>query len=210
MRKQGALLVAGVLALVLAGCGSGVGESTTTPSATRDAPAGTAASEPKSTPTPTPTPTPEDDPRLFDIGEPVTIAESTLTVTGVEVVAEVPTVDGAPITAAAGEQLVLFRMHYVNGSKQTADLSCAGAPDWYIQVFDTQQRELAQVFETYRIPGNPECNAQLLSGQEADWSLVFRSTEGATPMALQITDSRTFDDFVAIDLTGQGLTISES
>lgn len=133
----------------------------------------------------------------------------TLTVSAVEVVGEVATNDGGPITAAAGEQLVVIRTHFVNKGTATVDLSCSGVPDWYIQVFDTEQRELAQVFETYRIPGNPECNHQMLSGQEADWTLVFRAVEGATPRVFQITDSRTFDDWIAWALTDEPLRLVE-
>lgn len=150
----------------------------------------------------------EDSP-VAAMGEPATIAGSTLTVTSFEIVNEVPTVSGDPLVAGSGEQLVLFHTHYVNGSTQTADLSCSGAPDWYIEVLDTEQREMAPVFETYRIPGNPECNYQLLSGQESDWTFAYRQVEGATPMALQITETQTYDGFVLIDLTGRGLTVSE-
>jgi hypothetical protein len=190
-------------ALALTGCSSDETLPETVPATSEAAPA------PTQTPTATPTPTPVDDPRVFGIGEPVTLAGSTLVVNSFEVLHEIPTVDGEPLVAAAGEQFVLFHTHYVNGSTQTADLSCSGAPDWYVQVLDTEQRELAAAFDTYRIPGNPECNHQLLSGQEADWSFAFRGTDGATPMVLQITDSRTFEDFVAVDLTGTGLTITE-
>lgn len=132
-----------------------------------------------------------------------------LTLNEVEVVKEIPTVDGEPLRAAAGEQLVLFRTRFVNTGTLTVDLSCAGVPDWYVQVFDTERRELAPVFDTYRIPGNQECNHQLLSGQEADWNFA-RGIEGSTPRVLQITESRHFKDWIGFALTDEPLRLVQT
>ncbi len=131
----------------------------------------------------------------------------TLTVESVEVTDSIETNDGGTIESADGEDLVVIRMHFVNNSNGTVDLSCAGVLDWYIQVFDTEQRELAQVFETSRIAGNPECNHEMLTGQESDWTLLFRAVDGATPRVLQITESTTFEDWIAWALTDEPLRL---
>lgn len=132
-----------------------------------------------------------------------------LTLQSVEVTSEIATTDGEPMRAAEGEQLVLFRTHFVNTGTGTVDLSCGGGPtDWYVQVFDTEQRELAAAFDTYRIPGNQECNHQLLSGQEADWIFAFRGIAGSTPRVMQVTDSRTFDNWIAWALTDEPLRLA--
>lgn len=209
---RSALSVAALAAvLALSACGaqepSGTSEDTTQASETR-----TATAEPtaESTPTPTPTPTPTRVPGTYMLGETAEeFAGGVLTLKSIEVVQEVATTDGVPITAAEGEQLVVFHTHFVNNSNGTVDLSCAGVLTWYVQVFDTEQRELAPVFETYRIPGNPECNYQLLSGQESDWNFVFRGIAGATPRVLQITDTRTYEDWIAWALTDEPLRLAE-
>lgn len=202
-----------VVLLALTGCASSPEASGTTPArestSTTPAPSSSPLSTVTSTPTPTPTPTRA--PGTYMLGE--TSEEfdgGILTVQSVEIVKEIATTDGVPITAAPGEQLVLFRTHFVNKSTGTVDLSCAGVLDWYVQVFDTEERELAAVFDTYRIPGNQECNHGLLSGQEADWIFAYRGIEGSTPLALQITDSRTFNDWIAWSLTDEPLRLKEN
>lgn len=204
-----ALVLAGVM--FLAACGASdpdvsAAESSEPPTTAK------ATSEPTETApaTPTPTPTPTRVPGTYMLGETSEeFAGGILTVKSVEVVQEVATTDGVPLTAAEGEQLVVFHTHFVNNSNETVDLSCSGVLSWYIQVFDTEQRELAPVFDTYRIPGNPECNHQMLSGQESDWSFVFRGIADATPRVLQITDTRTYDDWIAWALTDEPLRLAE-
>jgi hypothetical protein len=160
--------------------------------------------EPPSRPSPTPT----QDSRITAIGEPVTFAGATITVNSFKVLSQIKTVDGTPLVAGEDEQLVLFNTHFVNESKGTVDLSCAGYTDWYIQAFDTEGREMAAVFDTYRIPGNQKCNHELLSGQESEWNFAFRQIAGATPMYLQVTDTRTYSDIRVVNLTDKPLRIS--
>lgn len=205
-----ALLVTGAIAL--AGCSGSASKTDRDDAST----ASTVGAAPSGTPSPTasaiksPSAEPARVPGTFMLGETATgFADGTLTVTSVEVVPEIATNDGGVVTAADGEQLVVIRTHFTNAGPSTVDLSCSGVPNWYIQVFDTEQRELAQVFESYRIPGNPECNYQLMSGQESDWTLIFRSIAGATPRVFQITDSRTFDDWIAWALTDEPLRLAE-
>lgn len=189
-------------------------EPSTSPTASVTPTADAEAASPSPTPTPTTEPEPEPEPTLvpgtYMIGETTEdFAGGRITLNGLEVVKEIPTVDGEPLAAAEGEQLVLLRTRFVNTGSSTVDLSCAGVPNWYVQVFDTEGRELAPAFDTYRIPGNQECNHQLLSGQEADWNFAFRGIDGSTPRVLQITDSRTFDDWVAFALTDEPLRLAD-
>lgn len=61
---------------------------------------------------------------------------------------------------------------------------------------------MAQVFETYRLEGNPECNSQLLQGQGHDWNMLYRSIDGATPMGLPIVDTNGYEDAVHMPFPG--------
>lgn len=209
MRRSvtGALLAALTLTGVV-GCSGGAVDEPEAQDSPRQTQTSEAVDEPSNEPTPTPTPTRV--PGTYMLGETSEdFAGGVITLNSIEVVTEVATTDGSPITAADGEQLVVFHTHFVNTGPNTVDLTCAGVPNWYITVWDTEQRELAPVFEGYRLPGNPECNHQMLSGQEADWTFVFRGIAGSTPRSMQIEDSRTFDDWIAFALTDEPLRLAE-
>ncbi|PTU55369.1 hypothetical protein DBB34_14525 [Sphaerisporangium cinnabarinum] len=197
-----ALALGGAALCILAGCAGGTPEEPVTVTVTETVTA---------TPEPDPTPTPEEadaeaDPAAaaagdtFALGQPVTYAGMTLTVNSVEVLPSIPTIEGGSIDAGEGEQLVLVSTHFVNQGSGTVDLSCSGVPDAYIQAWDDQEREMAPVFDTYKIAGNPECNAQLLSGQEHDWNFAYRAIAGSSPLALTIADMRQIDGNITIDL----------
>ena len=208
MRRTVTVILMAVAVATASGCGGGEGEPEAAPTPQPTQTVTVPAEEPA--PTPTPTPTPTRVPGTYMIGETSEdFAGGIITLTSIEVVSEYPTTDGAPITAAAGEQLVVFHTHFVNTGQETVDLSCAGVPNWYITVYDSEQRELAGVYETYRLSGNPECNYQMLSGQESDWTFIYRGIAGSTPRVLQIEDSRTFDDWIAFALTDEPLRLVE-
>ena len=128
----------------------------------------------------------------YAIGDPVTVGPVTLTINSFEVVDTVQTNDGVPLTPDAGGQLVVFHTTYVN-SKNQADLSC-GNTDLYIQVYDEQGLEMAPVFETYRIPGNPECNAHQLQNQPREWTFVFQSVAGAKPTIVSLLETLSYTE----------------
>lgn len=138
------------------------------------------------------------EPDAFKVGDTFTVGAVTLTIKSMEIVDSIATSQGEPITADAGGQLLRFQTTYSN-SKNQADLSC-GSSDLYTQVFDTQEREMAQVFETRRIPGNPGCNDQLLQDVPAEWTLVFQSVSGAKPLAMSVTETVNWLDPIWIDL----------
>lgn len=110
---------------------------------------------------------------------------------------------GAPIVAGQGEQLVLVKTSFVNSGSDLVDLSCSGPYSAYIQGWDDAGREMAPVFETSRIAGNPECNSQLLQGQAHEWNLAYRAIAGSTPLGLSITDTRDYVSIVHMLFPGQ-------
>lgn len=134
----------------------------------------------------------------FKIGDTIKTGAVTMTIDSVEIVQSVATTSGEPLVPDSGGQLVLFKTTYTNDVDQ-ADLSC-GNTDLYIQVFDTQKREMAPVFETYRIPGNPDCNHHLLQGVPAQWNFVFQSVAGAKLSTMSITETLSHLDPVLIEL----------
>lgn len=150
-------------------------------------------------PVPTqPAPAPEPEMEVYSVGETFATGNVTLTIHSVEVVDSVATTSGPPLTPDSGGQLVLFRTTYSN-SKTQADLSC-GNTDLYVQVFDTQEREMAPVFETPRIPGNPGCNDHLLQGVAHEWNFVFQSVAGAVPLTMSVTETDKWLNPVWVDL----------
>lgn len=194
-------------ALVLASCSgkAEVAAPTVTETVTHTVTAPPTASEPPAETTVATTPTTaaasEAPFPIHDLGERFEFADSGLTVHEVEVSKSIATNDGRALQAAPGEDLVQIKMHYENLGTASVDLSCAGALDLYMTVYDTDQREIEPVFEAHRIPGNPGCNDSLLAGQESSWNQAYRMVEGGTPMAIEIVDTSTFDDVVVVNLT---------
>lgn len=205
MKTRLAAAVLGV-AILTAGCSSGDSskETTALPSSAKPSsaePSESPAPAPEPTENPTPTPTEPEIPR-YPAGEAVDFAGITLTINSVEVAHEIPAVDGQPFVAEAGEQLVLVKTSFVNSGDGLVDLSCGGVNDAYIQGWDSEGREMAQIFETYRLEGNPECNSQLLRGQGHDWNILYRSIDGATPVGLSIVNTNGFDSAVHLLFPG--------
>jgi hypothetical protein len=93
---------------------------------------------------------------------------------------------------------VLIKTTYSN-SKTQADLSC-GNTDLYLQIFDVAEREMAPVFETSRIPGNPGCNDHLLQGIPHEWNFAFQSVAGAVPHNMSVTETDKWLAPVWVDL----------
>lgn len=131
-----------------------------------------------------------------------------LTVNSFEVTNEIPTNDGDVLTAAPGEDFVLVRTLFVNVGNDGQDLACAGISDVFIEAYDIEGRTMEPLFETNRIPGNPECNYSLLSGQQHEYNFALRMIEGSQPLALSFTETRTFDDMVFFNFTDRELTLT--
>lgn len=146
----------------------------------------------------TPTPEPEPAAETYGFGQPFVTGNVTLVVNSIEAVDSIETTEGSPIVPDEGGQLFLLRMTYSN-SKTQADLSC-GNTDLYLQAFDTLEREMAPVFELYRVPGNPGCNEHLLQDTPHEWNYVFQSVAGASPLALSVTETDKWLEPVWVDL----------
>ena len=207
MPRTPAIVIATIVAVVLAGGAFAAGAAT---SSGKDvaAPVSTATTEPANNPVPTSTPNPtraEASPSPTPvktgpvIGSPIVVGPVTFTVTSLESTQSIATLSGDPMTPVPGGQLVLFHTTYVN-TQNPADLSCGGS-DLYIQVFDERGREMAQIFDTYRIPGNQECNAQLLQGTVAEWNWAVQGVAGATPTTMVVTETIDWSSPVTISLT---------
>ena len=145
-----------------------------------------------------PAPVAEPASTVYEVGDTFTTGNVTLTIHSVEVVDSIATTSGSPLTPDAGGQLVLIMMTY-NNSKTQADLSC-GNTDLYLQMFDTEEREMAPVFETARIPGNPGCNDHQLQGVSHEWNIAFQSVAGVVPLAMSVTETDKWLDPVWVDL----------
>ena len=144
------------------------------------------------------TPAPEPTAETFRLGDTFKTGDVTLTVNSIEAVDSIATTDGTPIMPDAGGQLFVLKMTYSNSMLQ-ADLSC-GFTDLYLQAFDTLEREMAAVFELYRIPGNPECNDHLLQNTPHEWTYIFQSVAGASPLALSVIEGENYLNPIWVDL----------
>ncbi len=154
------------------------------------------ATEPKvSEPAPPPA---EPEPDTYGVGDTFTTGNVTLTIHSVEVTDSIATTEGSQLTPDEGGQLLLIKSTYSN-SKTQADLSC-GNTDLYIQVFDTEEREMAPVFETASIPGNLGCNDHLLQDTPHEWNIAFQSVAGASPLAISVTETDKWLDPVWVNI----------
>lgn len=189
--------------------------STTPEGASTGADATAGPAEEKASPTERASPTsPAPDPEnprpgdVFSIGDRIQFAGMDITYTSVELTESIATVDGGTIEAEDGEVLVLLSSDFSNPGPDTVDLSCSGVHDAHIQMFDRDDNEIAPVFETYRLPGNPGCNDQLLVGQVSQWNTLWRTADGSVPAYITISDTTTWD-LIAVTMDDDvALTIS--
>ena len=148
------------------------------------------------TPESSSTPTPE----ILPLNTQFVVAGATMTVTGAEVLQRIATVDGSTLAAEPGQQLVLVHTTYTVSGSAVVDLSCAGGDGTYIKAYDTDGNEMAPIFETSSIPGNPGCNEYLPHGATHTWNFAFTAAAGTKPAGLSITDSNTFDTTILASL----------
>lgn len=187
------LVVVAVLIGILIGSKEAPAAEPNSVSTTRSEPVATEQKETQPAPAPA-----DPDPETFQIGDTFTTGNVTLTIHSVEVTNSIATTDGTSLTPDSGGQFLLIKTTYSNSTTQ-ADLSC-GNTDLYIQVFDTEEREMAQVFETARIPGNPSCNDHLLQDTPHEWNIAFQSVAGASPLAISVTETDKWLDPVWVDI----------
>lgn len=149
-------------------------------------PAQPSSPPPAETPVAAPEPTPDFE--VVDLGQPLVSNSFTWTINSAEVVDRIETTSGGPIEPAPGTQLVLVKSTYTVTGSSAVDITC-GNYDIFIQGFDSDDREMARLFEEPRIPGNPGCNDQLVSGQTAEWNFAYSAPTGGTPFYIVVTDT---------------------
>lgn len=171
------------IALSLSSGGQAEAEVTPTDSAAPAKPLATAS--PTSPPVFTPAPAPE--PVALALGETLTSTSFAITMHSVEVADEFPTVQGAPLVAESGTDLVLVRGTYTVLGPNGVDLTCARY-DIFTQAYDSAGGEMANLFAEPDLEGNPPCNDKLLTGQSSDWVFAFKMVEGRQPDHLSVID----------------------
>lgn len=209
LSKRTLIIAGAAAAVVLLGLGGTIGalamnsgqdQPAATTAAAETAPAEAPSDEPTVTEdivtAPSPTPTAE----ILPLNTEFTVAGATMTVTGAEVMQTIPTIDGTTLTADPGQQLVLVHTTYTVSGSKAVDLSCSGGDGTYIQAYDTDGNEMAPIFETSSIAGNPGCNEYLSHGATHTWNFAYSAAAGTTPAGLSVTDSNTFDTTVLASL----------
>ena len=94
--------------------------------------------------------------------------------------------------------MVLVDADFVNTGSKSVDLTCSGLNDAFIEGFDIDNNQMEEVFEGYRIKGNPDCNASLLNGEKSSWKFLYEMKSGSKPGYLTVTDTRTFDHMYVV------------
>lgn len=138
---------------------------------------------------------------VYELGDTFEFYGAEFTFTDVTVTQQVETVDGAPIVADEGEQLVYVEGEFINRSGEPANLSCSGINNIMLTLYDVDGGEMPPLFDSYRLPGNPECSDRLLEGQGSTYNQVFRSLEGAEPFGFEILETQSFEDAVFVNFT---------
>lgn len=199
-KSRRGLAIAGIVvgAVLLVGAGVVVGLSLLN----REAPAQTAASpsptkeaEVRTTPSAAAQPTPEAPPApaVIGVGQTLESKNFHLTVNSAEVLDQIDTTEGAPLTPAAGTQLVLVKTTYTVTGPNAVDLTC-GNYDTFIRGYDSEGGQMAETFETPRIPGNQPCNQKIVTGQTAEWNFAYQMTAGRQPGALVVIDTNFYGE----------------
>ncbi|WIE81282.1 hypothetical protein [Curtobacterium sp. MCSS17_016] len=211
LSKRTLIVIGAVAVVVLLGLGgiigalamnAGKGSAPTAASPTAAAAAAAPSEEATDAPTPeedvvsAPTPTETPTPEVLPLNTQFTVGGATMTVTGAEVLPSIPTIDGTTLAADAGQQLILVHTSYTVSGSAAVDLSCSGGDGTYIQAYDSNGNEMAPIYETSSIAGNPGCNEYLPHGSTHTWNFAYTAAAGTTPATLSVTDSNTFDTTV--------------
>lgn len=89
-------------------------------------------------------------------------------------VAEILTTDAAP-----GQKFITIMTEVENTGKMPWDLTCGAAVQ--ATLFDPEERQFASVDELYRVPGNPDCNANTQPGQTVPMTWRYEVPESVVP-----------------------------
>jgi hypothetical protein len=176
MRAAAPVLVVVAVLLALAGCSAEPVTPATSPAST-DSCRGSGCSPTYEAPSPTPTAAPS-----AQVGQTVTNKGITLTVKQARAVDSIEMNESnyragsgyekyTKTLPDAGGRFVMVTAHVVNNAQVSLDLTCSLPIN--TKLIDAQQRNFDAIQDLYKIKGNPECNAQLQPGFEADMTWVY-------------------------------------
>lgn len=83
---------------------------------------------------------------------------------------------------------MLVKSTYTVTGPNAVDITC-GNYDIFVQAYDSDDRQMAPLFEEPRIPGNPGCNEKVVSGQTVEWNFAYSAPAGGTPFYLVVIDT---------------------
>jgi len=119
------------------------------------------------------------------LGSAITTPNFALTINSVEILDQIGTVNGGALVAPAGTKLVLLRTT-ISVYGDAIDLSCASGMAMFTTGFDSNGSEMAHVWETHLIPGNPRCNIKTTAGETVAWNFAFKMSADRTPSHMSL------------------------
>jgi hypothetical protein len=98
---------------------------------------------------------------------------------------QIGTVNGGALVAPPGTKLVLLSTT-ISIFGNAIDLSCASVSAIYTAGYDSSGAEMAHIWETRNIPGNPPCNQKTSAGETVSWNFAFKMSAGRTPAHISL------------------------
>lgn len=100
------------------------------------------------------------------------------------------------LTPTDGTRFISVKVHIVNNGQQPVDLTCGYVVD--IRAVNSSNQQYTPIDNLFKIPGNPECNADLQPGMGADMQYVFNVPQNAKMVGFgwrDVTDISTNNDY---------------
>lgn len=95
------------------------------------------------------------------------------------------------LTPAAGTKFFEADVTVTNNSKKPIDITCSAPLD--IKAINDKNQQYSTIEDLFKIPGNPECNAQLQPGMASDVKYVFNMPSDTKIIALAWKDWTDFN-----------------
>lgn len=108
------------------------------------------------------------------IGETQTNGTLEMTLKSVEEIASVPQVwngQQPDLTPADGTKFISVNVDLTNNGKEPVDITCSYVVD--IRLVNPDNQQYTPIDDLFKIPGNPECNAELQPGLTSSVNYVF-------------------------------------
>lgn len=119
------------------------------------------------------------------LGSAITTPNFSLVINSVEILDQIGTVNGGALVAPPGTKLVLLSTT-ISIFGNAIDLSCASVSAIYTAGYDSSGAEMAHIWETRNIPGNPPCNQKTSAGETVSWNFAFKMSAGRTPAHISL------------------------